>query len=495
MKQVKEKTQALADQPAKAHLVTAKKRQPTNDEKVDMSLKMSTSEGIFNAASTSINSTFITPLALHLGANNSDVGLLSAVQNLANTISQIPGAKMTNYYSRKSIWMLGQLTSKIFLWLPVVFLSLFAFEHSIMLLLAVMALIAFFAGLRNPAWTSMMGDLVPLKIRGRYFGMRNMVTGIAGVVMTLVSGWIVTVYGFSVIFVLSIVISAISIIFFLKMYEPPVRKVFHYKHSFGIHPSHWMTSLKINRPLVIFTLYLMLMYFAVEIASPFYTVYMLRDMHIDYFWFSVLTILGAVIRIVSFKYWGRLEDKFGSRKILLVVGFFGCFTPFLWLFVSSIGEIALVKIFDGFIWAGFDLIVFNYLLDITPANKRPVYIANHSFFVGLLVTAGDLTGGLLAHSLDSTTFMIWHGLQIVFLISFVLRLCVLVILPKIREVEVKQRDVYPVKYVFWQSMAVEPAHGIKHALSFTFRYPETFVKDVEKSVKKVEYKMKVKGLF
>lgn len=476
--------------------VNTPKKRREHENKVKKSLEASTTEGMFNASSTSITTTFITPFALELGASNSDIGLLSAVQNFFNTISMLPGAKLTEKMPRKQIWMISQLTAKMFFWVPIMLLPFIQIDNKIGILLVMMALIAFFAGLRTPAWSSMMGDLVPLKIRGRYFGNRNMVTGIAGIAATLISGWMVVAYGFSIVFFLAVLLSALSIIFFVQMYEPPVKKVFHYKHSFEFNPRNWATVLRINKPLVLFTTYLFFMYFAVEIASPFYTVYMLRDLNIDYWWFSALTILGAAVRIISFRHWGRLEDKYGSRNILIVTGFFGCFTPFLWLFASNIPEIALIKIFDGFVWAGFDLIVFNYLLDITPANKRPQYVANHSFFVGLGVTMGDLVGAYLAFTLDTgrTAFLLWSGLQLIFLISFVLRIFVLALLAKVKEADTSNRDVFPVRYVFWHAMAVEPAHGIKHALTFTFRYPESVVRERESlaDVKVLGPKLKVK---
>ena len=206
----------------------------------------------------------------------------------------------------------------------------------------------------------------------------------------------------------------------------------------------------------------------------------------------MLTVVGATIRIFSFRYWGRLNDRFGSRKILVVTGFFACFTPLFWLFVSDIWQIALLKMFDGFIWAGADLVVFNYLLDITPANKRPQYVANNNFFAGWGTILGALAGGMLAESLVSARFGWLQGLQILFLISFLLRLAVLSILPKIREIDVKQSALAPIRYVFWQSMAVEPAHGLKNSLFYTFRYPVKVKKELEGSVKKIEYKIKMK---
>ena len=447
---------------------------------------------MFNAAASSITNTFITPLALELKATNAEIGLLSAVQNFANTVGQIPGAKLTEYYPRKSIWMLSQVMSKILLWIPIIFLPFLQLDNPVLILIILMGFIAFFSGLRSPAWSSLMGDLVPLKTRGRYFGMRNMLTGIAGIVATIIAGIVVAEYGFSMIFIAAVLLGFVSIFFFIRMYEPQFKRVFFYKHTFSFKPRELVTSLSVNKALVIFTVYLFFMNFAVEIAAPFYTVYMLKDLQINYFWFAVLTTLGAVIRIFAYKYWGRFVDKYGSRKILVVTGFFGCFTPLMWLFVSNVYEIAALKVFDSFVWAGLDMVVFNYLLDVTPANKRPQYVANHNFFTGFGVVFGALTGAMIAESVQNSSLLWFNGLQIVFLTSFIVRILVLAILPKIREIDVKQSTVAPLRYVFWQTMAIEPAHGLKSSLFYSLRYPEKMKQELENSVTKIRYKINIK---
>ncbi|MBI4174782.1 MAG: MFS transporter [Candidatus Aenigmarchaeota archaeon] len=475
-----------------AATVRIKKIRESRDQKVARSLRASTSEGVFNTASSSITNTFVTPLALALKATNSEIGLLSAVQSLAHTVAQLPGARLTERYSRKGIWLVSQLMSKILLWIPIALLPFLPLDNPVILLIALMAAVAFFAGLRVPAWASMMGDLVPLSIRGKYFGMRNMITGVAGIAATIIAGILVAELGFSFIFLIAILLSVVSIFYFIRMYEPHFRGVFHYKHEINLDPRGWRTSLTVNKALVIFTVYLFFMNFAVEVASPFYTVYMLKDLNISYFWFALVTVIGALVRIISFRYWGRLNDRFGSRKILVVTGVFACLTPLFWLFVSNVPQIALLKVFDGFIWAGVDLVVFNYLLDITPANKRPQYVANNNFFAGWGTILGALAGGMLAESLAGAQFGWLRGLQIVFLISFILRIAVLLILPKVREIDIKHTAIAPLRYVFWQSIAVEPAHGVKNTFFYTFRYPVKVKNELEGSVKKIEYKMKIR---
>ncbi len=440
-----------------------------HNKKIEKSLSSSIKEGILNAASNSIFTTFIIPLALELRATNLQVGLLNTAQNVASTAGQIPGARMTQYYNRKTIWLLCQLVAKVGVWIPIILLPFLNLQDPVTWLVVFAAISSFFLAMRGPAWTSLMGDLVPMGSRGKYFGKRNMITGSAGIVITLISGFMLAAFGFSVIFAVGLALSAVSIPVFMRMYEPPARKVFHYRHSFAFNPKEWGTSLRLNMNLVIFTLYMTVFNFAVEIASPFYIVFMLRDLGIGYEAFAVVTIVGALSRIISYRYWGRFSDRFGSRKILMVTGVLACFTPFGWMLVSGVWQILLLKLFDGFAWAGFDQVVFNYLLDVTPAQKRPQYIANHNVFAGMGVILGAVVGGLLAESLQGSAFLWFAGLQIVFLASFVLRLAASVLLVKIREAGASQSDILPVRYVFWRTMAVEPANGLKNVISFTFR--------------------------
>ncbi len=71
-------------------------------------------------------------------------------------------------------------------------------------------------------------------------------------------------------------------------------------------------------------------------------------------------------------------------------------------------------------------------------------------------------------------------------------MAVLSILPKIRELDIKHSELVPLRYVFLQAMAIEPAHGLKNTIHYTFRYPTKVKKELEESVKKVGYKIKIK---
>lgn len=453
-----------------------------SDEKIKNSLKYSTIEGALTSAASSINSSFITPFALVLKATSNEIALIASLRTLGETLAQIPGALLTQYFSRKAIWTFSTFISRM-LWIPIILLPFLNPGNPIHLLAVLLFAISFFTALRAPAWSSLMGDTVPDDVRGRYFGRRNMIAGFAGLTATLVSGAVLDEYGFSFIFAASVILGLAAIYFFAKMYEPPTPVVYHYRHSYTLNVTELLASIRVNRNFVMFTLFLSAVSFAVNIAGPFFAVYMLRDLNISYLWFAALVSFEALITLIFQPYWGRLSDNYGERKILAVTGIMISIVPFIWLFVYSPLHILFANFFSSFAWAGFDLVAFNFLLAVTPSEKRPQYVANHTFLRGLATVAGAFVGGMLVTNIESQQFLWMHGLQIIFLISFVLRLMSLAFMAFVSDIEIKEHEIIPVRYVFWRAVAVEPARGIQHAIDYTFRYPYELAKLKKKLLK------------
>ncbi|MBI2971748.1 MAG: MFS transporter [Candidatus Aenigmarchaeota archaeon] len=459
-------------------------RRKMKPELVNKSLHYSTIEGAFNSASSTIATAYVTPYAVALNASNAEVGVLNAAFHLAATLSQVPGALLTRRMSRKHIWAFSTIISRL-AWVPVVLLP-FLGGTSVVALIVCYAIYSFFNSLRTPAWTSLIGDIVPDEMRGRYFGRRNMIMGLASLATILAVGWLITTTGFQAIFALSIVLGLLSVAFFLRIYELPLRTGYHYRHAFSLLPRETLNSLKLNKNLVMFTLFLSGMSFATYVAAPFFAVYMLVDLKLSYLWYAVIVAFGALAGIGAQPHWGKLADRFGERKIIMLTGVMVCLIPFFYLFIRSPGEVLLVEGFSAFAWAGFELAGFNYILAVTPTEKRPTYVANHAFFKGLAIVLGTLAGGVLAETFKSSSIAWLYGLQIVFLISLVLRLLSLTFITKLGEVKPKE-DVVPIRYVFWHAIGIEPAKGLVHSVAYTFRYPYELKKLKERMMRDIEH--------
>lgn len=447
------------------------------------SLRYSTAEGALTSVSNSVTNAYATPFALALGATNPEIGVLASVKSLAETLAQVPGALLTQYLSRKSVWILSRVFSRLF-WLPVILLPFIAVKNAAHIFILLMGVITFFASLDGPAWASLIGDIVPDGIRGKYLGRRNMISGISGLVATVIAGASLSFLGFPVIFTAAAVFALLAIIFFVRIEEPPSRSVFHYRHAISLNPRHIATAFRVNRNYVAFTGFITALSFAVYIASPFFVVYMLKDMGVGYEIFALLVAFEALVSIISQPYWGRLNDRYGERVIMVITGIMVCFVPLPWLFVSSPFHIAAVSAFSAFAWAGFDLVAFNFLIAVTPSEKRPQYIANHRLVKGVAVVFGALLGGFLATGMAGGVILGFAGLQFIFLLSFLLRLASLAFLTGVKEADSREHEIAPLRYVFWKAIAVEPAHGIRHAAEYTYHYPYELAKLKEKILKK-----------
>jgi MFS family permease len=227
-----------------------------------------------------------------------------------------------------------------------------------------------------------------------------------------------------------------------------------------------------------FTTHMSLISFAVNLSSPFFTVYMLSVMNVGYSWYGIVIATEILVKILMLRYWGKLSDKFGDRTIMSICNILIVFYPFLWLFVTNPLQLIPISIFSGIAWSGFDLTSFNYLLDVTPPEKRPSYISKYKTAVGSALFLGPFIGGLLSQSFSNMSFFWLNNLQILFLISFILRGVVTVYgLPRLKEVRVE--NVLPASDVFLKAFAFYPARGISNDIIYVHGKFENFEKNIE----------------
>ncbi|MFH0832964.1 MAG: MFS transporter [Candidatus Aenigmatarchaeota archaeon] len=465
-----------------AKSILVKGKYEKKDYGLGKNLSNLTNSGVLDSSSYSIANSYITPYALALGATNAEIGFLNALKGMAQAVGQLPGARMTDMFSRKFVFIFAMIVSRLF-WIPIIILPFLHLSNTVFLLIVLFTIATFVLNFNSPAWASLAGDIVPESIRGRYFGKRNFITGLSGLIATMAAG-VLVYYGFPLIFIISVVLGLASLILFARIAEPKTRQAFHYKYSFSFDMKAIKNGILINKELTMFTIFLAFMNFAVNVASPFFAVYQLRDMNVGYLWFGALLSFGALTTIIFQPYWGRLSDRFGNKKIVAANGILVCFVPFLYLFVSSPWHILGVEVFSSFAWSGFDMATFNFMLALTPQGKRSQYIANHRFFIGIGAIAGALLGGIAAESLKNSSFLFWHGLQLIFLLSFVLRVASLAFITKMPGVEKK-----PVEYFLYRSIAIEPVRSITHTV-YTFRF-ENVEKIIINFFNRIYYKIKM----
>jgi MFS family permease len=303
-----------------------------------------------------------------------------------------------------------------------------------------------------PIWNSLIGDLVPERIRGRFFGHRNMVTGMSTFVALLLAGGVLHFFdkagmaeaGYLVCFVVAFLARANSMRWLSRYKDPEFRiapeEVFTFRQFLRRSPHSNFAK---------FVFFVGVVNFGVYFAGPYFALYMLRDLRFTYVEYTLVTAAASITQFLTFRYWGGLSDRFGNKKILNLCGWGIVFVPMLWLFSSNILYLMLIQIYAGFVWSGFLLASSNFIFDAVTPGKRARCVAYQGLVNGSFVLTGSLAGGYAAEhlptvfSLGPLTWKPPFTLSVVFLISGLIRLAAAaVLLREFREV----RTVEPVRH-------------------------------------------------
>jgi MFS family permease len=87
--------------------------------------------------------------------------------------------------------------------------------------------------------------------------------------------------------------------------------------------------------------------------------------------------------------------------------------------VPSIEWMVPTSILGGFTWAGCNLALFNTLLTVCPADRRPTYIAVYTALINVTAFLGPLLGTALADGIGiRPAFLLSGGVRLLGLVLF-----------------------------------------------------------------------------
>ena len=399
----------------------------SKDPAVDKALRHSVRDGMAFSVQVGAGETYFSAFALFLRATTPQIALVSTLPLLLASSAQIFSAWIGNYVGRRRLVIMGCALQAL-LWLPILLLPALFSGYAIPALLVLLVLYHSANNLAAPQWTSIMRDLVSERRRGRYFAYRTRLTTIATFVSLVVCGLILheldtaddTYLGFVVIFLIAFLARTVSVYHLTFLHEPPATSPVP-----DMHIEHWWRSLK-STGAIGFSVYVALMNAAVGLSSPFFTVYMLRDLALSYFEFTVLTGTSVFVQFLMLTTWGRIADVYGNRLILIVTSISLPVVPAIWLLSDNFWALLVFQALSGASWSGFTLSVGNLLYELVPQTRRAAYVAFHNVGTAMGVFAGAMIGALLQGVLPPRAVLfgssgILSNLLYLFVISGLLR--------------------------------------------------------------------------
>lgn len=252
-------------------------------------------------------------------------------------------------------------------------------------------------------WWMWMADLVPERIRGRYFGFRSAMALILSMFWALAGGALLDYYkargdamfGFCLLFSVASAFALVGLLFLNRQYEPKMNRepIPSFAQIFGI-----LRNDNFRRA----TLFLFIWNFGVGMMVFLVAKHMLGYMGMSY---QQLLLYPVIVNLVGFavaKKWGRLMDAVGTRTTLLMCGLAAGFIPLLWLFTTpgTMWPIWIDAVATGMFMTGMNIAAVNLPLVVTPRKYRLYYLAVFAAISGLGVGFASVLSGQVAMMLS-----------------------------------------------------------------------------------------------
>ncbi len=421
----------------------------------------------FWAAFDGLTSVYLVAFALALGASNVVIGLLGAMPWLASLLTQIPGSELVQHYARKKVYIFFALLGRLF-WIPIL-LAPFIFEKPILMIIIFYLLVKLGETITEPAYATMLADMIPTKNFGEFNSKRYRLISTFGMISLVLGGlWLKqfpkeSPTGFAIMFAFGAALAIIATVLMTKLKEPAYKD--HNHHSI----KEFLTLDGHMSKLVLFSV---TFYFAYMLASPFFAVYMLKNLQMNYLFYGIATAAAIVAQIIMSRYVGRLTDKFGDKPIAILGHIGTAFVPILFLIITktNIWLIIPVQIFSGLVWSAADISRYNLMIRSADPQKRAMQIAEYNLYSSIALIIAPITGGWL------TEHVVWllTGIPLIFVISSVLRLLSSLLLFRVQEPSGKQE--YSLIYVFKEAMHFHPNKGLQYGIHIVRRITGGLVK-------------------
>ncbi len=440
------------------------------------SLRLMAGESVASAALLSLGSGgFMAAYALALGANNLQVGILAALPSIAQVV-RLPAILAVERFRRRKAIGIPVLCAGHLLWIPIGAVPLLIDAPGNKAVIAVICLLAvreLFPPVWASAWTGWMRDLVPRRVLGSYHGRRlAVVTGAVAVVSIggslFVRQWEGAARPEDAIFAYTILLiggaltfGIVSPLFALFAREPLMPAALESGRSALSILSEPLRDRNFSR----LVRFLFVWSLTLNLAIPFFAVYMLREIGLSLFTVIGFTALGQAANVMFARVWGPMADRYGSKSVLSLCASLYLLVILAWVFTAhperhflTLPLLGALHVFAGIASAGVTLTMSTLSLKLAPQGKGTPFLGVSGIATSIGGGIGPIIGGIMAEYFSERSLglnLVWEspsrvtgmsamsltGFEFLFAIAFVLGFISLNLLVSLREDGEAPRDV------------------------------------------------------
>jgi len=400
---------------------------------------------VFGVATTG---TFLIGYALRLGASPFQIGLLSSLPLLCFPIQILASYVSERRRERKRTWILVTFAHRL-IWIALVFTPFYIMRVSPSAAIGTMLWVLLFSYLLAswgvPLWYSWMADLLPLRMRGRFWGKRQAILNGVAFTCSLLLAKLLDAFpqngnsegliGFSFLIVIGVVFGELDVLIYKKIPEPRMEKETERVGLFELLKRPFR-DMNFRR----YLLFVSVRNFSVYFMAPFVSVFLLTYLKMTYFEIYLLNSIHIATFILFSRLWGSIVDKVGNRPIKFICLVPLSIHPLFYLLASpSTYMYVLAPLYFtlGIFAAGVTIASVNLLIGLSPTKGRSMFIAMVHSLVGLVASLAPLLSGQIIEWTEGVSFILgghrFINLHFVFIMAVFLRFLSVYLFSRIKE--------------------------------------------------------------
>lgn len=352
---------------------------------------------VVGAVAVQMINPYVGILAIKMGADDLQLGYLSSWPNAVSVVAVLFAAAAVAGSTNKQrviagIMLLGRLAA-----IGVAMVPWFPERFRVWALIGFWVLFVFPGSAAGTAMQSFLADVFPGQDRGRELAARQSWGTGAGMVVAFGTGWLldrVLPYpaGYQMIFAVSFLVSLWEIALFLQLREqaaaPSARPAARPQRQ----SLRTYLSVFDHRPFAHFALVSLLFHFTWQMAWPMFTRYQVSILQADNTWLSLVGVANSLASIITYPLWARLAERYGNRTLMPVAAIWLSSAPILTVLSPNMQVLTVTNLFTGVSVAGVMLLLLNNLLEVSPAQNRPLYLAVHAALVSISASIAPMAG-------------------------------------------------------------------------------------------------------
>ncbi|MBN2138099.1 MAG: MFS transporter [Sedimentisphaerales bacterium] len=390
-----------------------------SEDQVKSALSLVIKDGIASQAMGILTGgAFLVAFAVKLGASNFVIGLLAAIGPLSQLL-QLPSIFLVEKLrNRRAITVFAAGVSRV-CWLAVALIPfVFGAKIGIAVLLVALVLVSALGAVGGCSWNSWMRDLIPQGILGSFFSKRMRISTGVGVALSIAAAAYLDIWkklspqheieGYSILFFAGFVAGAIGLYFLARTPEKAMPAQAERVPVFRLIAQPFRDG---NfRKLIAF---MSSWNFAVNLAGPFFMVYMLKRLGMAMSVIIALSIVSQVMNFLFLRVWGRYTDRFSNKSVLAICGPLFIFSILAWTFTTmpekyflTMPLLVLIHVVMGLSSAGVSLASGNISMKLAPEGQATAYLAANTITNSVAAGIAPILGGLFA-DFFSTKELAW----------------------------------------------------------------------------------------